>query len=82
MGVGVDNACRAGDCWAAQGIPATQAKPRFPIDQLAEARENLRLIQERKSQYVMETDIPLCELQANQLSQVVEQTTEQAVFVR
>ena len=27
--------------------------------QLAEARENLRLIQERKSQYVMETDIPL-----------------------
>jgi len=27
--------------------------------QLAEARENLRLIQERTSQYVMETDIPL-----------------------
>jgi len=27
--------------------------------QLAEARENLRLIQERKSQYVMETDVPL-----------------------
>jgi len=27
--------------------------------QLAEARENLRLIQERKSQYVMEPDIPL-----------------------
>jgi len=27
--------------------------------QLAEARENLRLIQERKSQYVMGTDIPL-----------------------
>jgi hypothetical protein len=26
---------------------------------LAEARENLRLIQERKSQFVMETDIPL-----------------------
>ena len=27
--------------------------------QLAEARENLRLIQERKSEYVMGTDIPL-----------------------
>ena len=27
--------------------------------QLAKARDNLRLIQERKSQYVMETDVPL-----------------------
>jgi hypothetical protein len=27
--------------------------------QLAEARKNLQLIEERKSQYVMETDIPL-----------------------
>ena len=27
--------------------------------QLAEARENLRLIQERKSEYVLGTDIPL-----------------------
>ena len=26
---------------------------------MAEASENLRLIEERKSQYVMETDIPL-----------------------
>lgn len=30
-----------------------------PLDQLTEARENLRLIRERKSQYVLETDIPL-----------------------
>lgn len=35
-------------------------KGRLPsIDQLAEARENLLLIQERKSEYVEETDIPL-----------------------
>jgi len=31
----------------------------FLYGQLAEARKSLRLIQERKSQYVMETDIPL-----------------------
>ena len=33
--------------------------PAAPLDQLAEARENLRLIQDRKSQYVLKTDIPL-----------------------
>ena len=27
--------------------------------QLAEARENLRLIRERKSEFVLETDVPL-----------------------
>jgi hypothetical protein len=33
--------------------------PVFLRHQLAEERDNLRLIQERKSQYVMETDVPL-----------------------
>lgn len=28
-------------------------------EQLAEAEENLRLIQERKAEYVLETDVPL-----------------------
>jgi len=39
-----------------------QRKVPYPVSlrrQLAEARQNLRLIQERKSEYVMETDIPL-----------------------
>jgi hypothetical protein len=42
-----------------KGYLRPKPEPRSPVDQLAEARENLRLIQERKSQYVMETDIPL-----------------------
>jgi len=37
----------------------SDAEPASLRRQLAEAHENLRLIQERKSQYVMETDIPL-----------------------
>jgi len=55
----------------APGEPAVRRKPEpLPLDQevedrpsirrlLAEARENLRLIQERQAQYVLSTDIPL-----------------------
>lgn len=45
----------------AVGLRKGYLRPKLgsPLDQLAEARENLRLIQERKSQFVLETDIPL-----------------------
>lgn len=42
-----------------KGYLRPKPERRSPVDQLAEARENLRLIRERKSQFVMETDIPL-----------------------
>ena len=40
--------------------PARSGRERASLQgQLEEARENLRLVQERKTQYVMETDVPL-----------------------
>jgi hypothetical protein len=47
--------------WMVQKAKEKRKKsvPLTPQQQLAEARENLRLIQERKSQYVLETDVPL-----------------------
>jgi hypothetical protein len=45
--------------WIDEWEKASKSESAFPQRQLDEARENLQLVRERKSQYVLETDIPL-----------------------